>query len=216
MQMRPAIRPLMGVLGIAACYHAATTPTQYALRPGGPVSMSSSDSILGDAPFDLEARLEQVPLLRTVVLPPDVREIRISDWFGMIAGSPIPYLSLKENGSEVEGSLGILYGCGHAPEAQRVKWCSRIVRSDSGLDWRSVSNSLDSLGAWNLLERCETDGIHWTDSGALLIQRLEGPEFSTYTCNTPSARSGPIGGRAKAIYDLFQSLVKRHVSPPHT
>ena len=63
--------------------------------------MSGIDSILGDAPFDLAAKPEAVPLLRTVVLPPDAREIRISDWFGMIAGSPIPFLSLRQDGTEL-------------------------------------------------------------------------------------------------------------------
>jgi hypothetical protein len=56
--------------------------------------------------------------------------------------------------------------------------------------------------------------VHWTDNGELKIQRLEGEVFSTYTCNAPSERSGPVGGRAKAIYDLFQSLVKRHTPAP--
>jgi hypothetical protein len=210
--MPPLSRLVIALLWIIACHHGATNRARYAPRPGGPVPMSSIDSILKDAPFDLAARLQSAPLLRTVVLPPNAREIRISDWFGMIAGSPVPYLSLIQNGSGATGSLGEMYGCGR--ERGGVKWCSRIVSNAPGLNWRSVANTLDSLGVWDLRERCETDGTHRTDSGQLMLQRLEGAAFSTYTCNTPSMRSGPVGRRASAIYGLLQELVRRHVSPP--
>src|SRR5829696_3877759 len=110
--MRLSSRLVVGFLWTTACHHGVTNPARYAPRPGGPVLMSTTDSILKDAPFDLAARLGAVPLLRTVVLPPNAREIRISDWYGMIAGSPVPYLLLAQDGSEATGSLGELYGCG--------------------------------------------------------------------------------------------------------
>jgi len=213
LRMRPVIHLLLG-LALVACFHAATPRSLYTPRPGGPVPMSRVDSILGDAPFDLAARHEGVPLLRTVVLPPDVRELRISDWYGMIVGSPVAFLTLRQDGPEVTGSLSLLYGCGRESGSQSVKWCSRTAKSAPGLDWRSVATTLDSLGAWDLSERCESDGVLWTDSGELKIQRLKGDVFSGYNCNTPSARTGPIGSRAKAVYELFHTLVKRHVGRP--
>lgn len=172
--------------------------------------MSSLDSILGDAPFDLAARLTDAPLLRSVVLPQGERELRIADWYQMVAGSPFPYLILVENGQEAVGALAVLQGCGVERGPQGVKWCARVVRSASGLDWNAVARTLDSLGVWNLREPCETDGVHQTDSGALMLQRLEASTFSAYTCNTPSLRSGPVGDRAKAIHALFHELVRRH------
>jgi hypothetical protein len=89
-----------------------------------------------------------------------------------------------------------------------------VVTSAPGLDWNAVARTLDSLGVWNLRDPCETDGLQRTDSGALMLQRLEGSAFSTYTCNTPSLRSGPVGERSKAIYAFFHELIRRHAKRP--
>jgi hypothetical protein len=176
--------------------------------------MSSLDSILGDAPFDLAAKLTDAPLLRSVVLPQGERELRIADWYQMVAGSPLPYLILVDDGQEAFGALAVLQGCGVERGPEGVKWCARVVKSAPGLDWNYVARALDSLGVWSLREPCETDGVLQTDSGALMIQRLEGSAFSAYTCNTPSRRSGPVGDRSKAIYALFHELVRRHAKGP--
>jgi hypothetical protein len=176
--------------------------------------MSSLESILGDAPFDLAAKLTKVPLLRSVALPQGTRELRIADWYQMVAGSPIPYLTLVEDGQEIAGALAVLEGCGVDREPKGVKWCARVVTSAHGLDWNAVARTLDSLGVWNLRDPCETDGLQRTDSGALMLQRLEGSAFSTYTCNTPSLRSGPVGERSRAIYAFFHELIRRHAKRP--
>ena len=176
--------------------------------------MSSVDSILGDAPFDLAAKLTAAPLLRSVVLPQGERELRIADWYQMVAGSPVPYLILVEDGQEAVGALAVLQGCGVERETQGVKWCARVVTSAPGLDWNSVARAMDSLGVWNLRAPCETDGVHQTDSGALMLQRLEGSAFSAYTCNTPARRGGPVGDRSKAIYAFFHELVRRYAKGP--
>jgi hypothetical protein len=176
--------------------------------------MSSLESILGDAPFDLAARLTKAPLLRTVSLPEGARELRIADWYQMVAGSPLPYLTLVEDGQEIAGALAVLEGCGADRGPQGVEWCARVVTTAPGLNWNAVARTLDSLGVWNLSDPCETDGVHRTDSGALMLQRLEGSAFSTYTCNTPSVRSGPEGERSKAIYTFFHELIRRHAKRP--
>jgi hypothetical protein len=68
---------------------------------------------------------------------------------------------------------------------------------------------------WVLRERCETDGMHVTDSGALLIQRLAVAEFGTYECNTPSRRDGSAAGRAAlAVYRYFMTLARQAGEPP--
>jgi hypothetical protein len=78
-----------------------------------------------------------------------------------------------------------------------------------------VAAQLDRLGAWALREKCETDGVHVTDSGALLIQRLAGTEFGTYECNTPSRRDGRAAGRAGlAVYQYLVTLARQAGEPP--
>jgi hypothetical protein len=78
-----------------------------------------------------------------------------------------------------------------------------------------VAAQLDRLGAWALREKCETDGVHVTDSGALLIQRLAGAEFGTYECNTPSRRDGSAAGRAAlAVYQYLVTLARQAGEPP--
>ena len=202
------------LLTSAGCRHGTGASGRYAPRPGGAVPLSSVDSILRDAPFDLAARLTGVPLLRSVVLAPGTRELRIADWYGMIAGSPVPFLSVVENAAGATGTLMVARDCNRRRSSREVEWCARVIRSAPGLDWRVIARRLDSLGVWDLSEPCEADRVHYTDSGALKLQRLQGAVFSTYSCNTPSVRSGSVGGRARAIYELFHELVRRYLGSP--
>jgi hypothetical protein len=177
-------------------------------------------------PADDAAQALGLPALATVLLPEGARELRMSDWYGMIAGTAVPVLRIVEQaGRPAVGQWLWVW-----PERREWSLRRRAARCSpwtdgartcaSGptgppVDWLAVAAQFDRLGVWALSEGCETDGMHVTDSGALLIQRLAGAEFGTYECNTPSRRDGSAAGRAAlAVYRYFMTLARQAGEPP--
>ena len=56
------------------------------------------------------------------------------------------------------------------------------------------------------MERCENDRFI-TDTGELIVERLDGIQFDEYRCNAPSMRRQTrAGAKAAALYAYFDSL----------
>lgn len=203
--------------------HVGGVPTldvRYSKRAGtvGPAARQS--------PADDAAQALGLAPLGTVLLPEGARELRMSDWYEWIAGTPVPVLRLVERpGHPAVGQwIWVWTERREWPRRYRAARCSRwaggartCASGPTGrpLDWPSVAAQFDRLGAWVLRDRCETDGMHVTDSGELLIQRLAGAEFETYECNTPTRRGGSAAGRAALeVYQYFAALARQAGRPP--
>jgi hypothetical protein len=202
---------------------AATAPAlnvPYAERAG------TSLAPAGRPPADDAARVLGLPTLNAALVPEGTREIRMSDWYSMIAGTPVLILRLVEQQGHPAVGQWIWVWPEHRdwPRRYRASQCSAwaddtrrcaFATTRTPLEWPAIAAEFERLGAWSLSERCETDGMHMTDSGALFIQRLAGAEFSAYGCNTPSRRTDSVAGRtALAIYRYFGTLGRQAGGPP--
>ena len=177
-------------------------------------------------PADHAALAFGLPLLSTVTVEAGSRELRVSDWYGMVAGTAVVILRLVERpGQPPVGEW--LWVWPERPEWRRPTRNARCTQwSDGGrycaagpvrgtTDWVSVAARLDGLGAWTLSQPCADDGVFVSDGGELLMQRLSGAAFSTYECNQPQRRRSSEAGRAAgAIYSLVDSLARTAGGPP--
>lgn len=85
--------------------------------------------------------------------------------------------------------------------------CARVVRDT--LDWPAVAKRLAELGAWQMSADCATDRSFVTDSGELLMRRLQGARYDQYQCNAPTFRTNSSAGRAALeLYKYYQSLFR--------
>jgi hypothetical protein len=160
-----------------------------------------------------------VPALRAVELPLSVREIRLTDSYSMIGGQPVPLLRVIEDHGVATGELAFVWierprwprryhatRCSEGADTSRV--CVYVVPPASSPNWRQVAAHLDTLGAWQLNDRCE-DNLGISDAGALIIERLESAHFGWYLCNAPRfRRQNAAGARAAAIYDYFTNITR--------
>jgi len=198
----------------------AALTVQYTMRAD---TTARSDFL---TPDDDAARALGIHALRDVMLPDRTREVRISDWYPMIAGSPVPVLRLvEEPGRPATGQVLFVWqqrkdwptqyrATRCTPWANAGRTCAYVAPAGP-VDWSAVARRLEDLGAWSISARCETDGRHVTDSGELLVSRLVGARFDGYTCNAPGWRQGSEAARpAIALYQYFHSLVRQVRLPP--
>lgn len=218
---------LLALLALASpsCRTAAPAlRVPYEAPAARPAPFTSVDSILRDSPFREVAEARGMPALRSAQLPTGSREIRIADWYSMIAGRPEPMLRVVQLPDRVVGEVLFFWSerlgehdIGRQQAARAVVHCTRyenasrtctaVARITQKVDWPRVAADLDSLGAWMIAERCEERG-GYTDTGELLIQRLVVGRFDQYRCNAPRNRTAtPTGRQALAIYDYFQRVV---------
>ena len=192
---------------------------QVEYRPRTPSSpLSVRDSILQGAPFAEIARAVGFPDLRDVILPPGTQELRLTDWYPMIYGSPVPLLRIVRRPGQAAAELYIWWGarrdstavtaadgsirCGPAGDVSRV--C--VEARDVGVvaDWDSLAAALSALAP------CEREGEgHVADGGALLLQLLDGEAYRVYECNAPWSRSSTEAREAAAAMDLLRRLARR-------
>lgn len=208
------------------CQHPTPAPTPaYALRAGWGAHTARPDSDPGGSPFAEVGRARGMPPLRAVVLPDGTRELRMSDWYSMIVGHPVPMLRLVEGPSGATGEVIFFWterpfelrrrpftSC--APGSHGGRTCAYVVPPDRAPDWNEVAARLDSLGAWSIREPCEGN-VRVTDSGELKVERLIGGHFEKYDCNAPTyPRQSAAALRAAAIYEYFESVVDNRLPPP--
>jgi hypothetical protein len=229
MQLRVVI--LLG-LGCVACHGTRPLPApptvQYKARFEGALAASAFDSAQADAPFSEVADARGIPNLRTVQLPTDTREIRISDGSAMVTGggAPVPMLRLVQTPQLVKGELYFFWrerpGAPrrYGPESGRrinctvaersIRTCVTLGQFERGVNWDAVAADLGRLGAWTLRDDCNAARTSYPDAGSLMIQRLTGRQFDKYACDAPLKRTDSQAGQtALAIYQYFLQLVAR-------
>jgi hypothetical protein len=178
-------------------------------------------------PSDDAADVLGWPLLNRVTLPVGTRELRISDWYSMMAGTAVPIVRLIEQpGRAPEGQLVMVwhearawgpprYRGGHCTDWKSdARRCAKVVRDT--IDWPAAARRFGDLGAWDMTAPCVTRNEAITDAGDLYIRRLQGSRDDRYHCNAPSHRTDSEAGRAAlALYDYYGSLVRRASPPPN-
>src|SRR5205085_312471 len=192
------------VSGLAMALAISCATSRSSVRPPYVARPASPDTSLLRTPLADYVIAEGAPELRTALLPPGVRELRITDWYSMIAGGSVPVLRVIEDRGMASGELAFVWTerpgwpsryratrCSKRTDSSRV--CIYVVPQASSPDWRQVATRLDSLGAWQLRERCE-DNIAIADAGDLIIERLDGERFDQYRCNGPRYRRGNAAG----------------------
>lgn len=202
------------IFGCASARQPSVLIAPYADRGNGPAAQS------GSFPADHAAAVLGLPALKAIELPADTRELRISDWYSMILGTPVPVLRLiEQRGRAPRGEW--LWVWSQLPDERRFKHrcvegtrktrqCAAVA-AHSTVNWAAVAARFDSLGAWSLKGGCDRGP---TDSGELLMQRLEGNSFDSYRCIAPHYQQpSPSVDRATAIYEYFHVLAK-DVAPP--
>jgi hypothetical protein len=199
-------------------------------RPGRvdglPVLDTRSAPPARDMPADDAARALGLPTLRDTTLPKGARELRVSDWYSMIAGTPVPVMRLIERPGRPAAGQWIWVWTEHRAWPRRYRairctpWTDSTRTCASGgtgapFDWPAVAARLDELGVWTLRAPCEVDGTYVSDGGELLIQRRAGAEYETYKCNAPAFRRASVPGHpALDVYEYFDQLARRAGGPP--
>ena len=163
-----------------------------------------------------------MPPLRAVALPDGSREIRITESYGFVAGRQIPLLRIVVRPEGVAGELLIFWAepkdpaetesrdsC--APLRDTLQTCVRIAATPD-VKWDTVASRLNELGAWSIATRCEHPGTV-SDAGELLIQRLEGSRFESYTCNAPQSNVEREAGRRSVEIAAYVGSLARSIDP---
>jgi hypothetical protein len=182
-----------------------------------PLPVNPRDSILDGAPFWEIARALDLPDLREVTLPPSIQELRLTDWYPMVFGSPVPFLRIIRQPDQTYAELYIWRAARHdstevadagrdtscGPASDRRRVCTESVAFGAVANWDSLAVELEALGP------CELPGEgHVNDGGELLLQILDGETYRSYECNAPRLRSSGSARRAAAAMELIEQLVR--------
>ncbi len=211
------------LLFAGACVHSARPVLSVQYTPRSP----SGDSALSfPLPSDDATDALGWPVLARVTLPAGTRELRMSDWYSMMAGSPVAVVRLVEQpGRPPVGQVIMVW---HEVrewgpsryQGQCTDWksgsrhCGKVVRDT--IDWPVAAARFAELGAWDMTAPCVTRNEAIMDAGDLHIQRLQGSREDRYSCNAPSHRTDSDAGRAAlALYNYYGSLVS-HAAPSPT
>jgi hypothetical protein len=213
------------LLGVA--YPQARIETPYSKR----VTVAESPKDGRDLPFTTFAFGAQLPTLDSVSLPANVREIRITELPGMLRpahwpGDPmLRVVDLGNNNAFGELSwyeyIADFYP--QIPEGRCVpvadkKVCITTSQTTTKVDWESVVRELDRLGAWLVSQPCHRESFRMNDLESLEMHRLEGSEFSRYSCYAPGFSRTPTGSQLSALQTYFHQLIEqiwpKPTSPP--
>jgi hypothetical protein len=150
------------------------------------------------ANLDEFARASAIPELRSVVLPPGVRELRLTAAVSGMIWQPIPLLRLVEWRDSVAGELYFYWvrlrdstGLERPPGwvRQRQSGCGTVGRTDQwaacrinprqGISWQAVADSIAALGIWHLPPDSldERIGSNWTDQAGVTGEFLVGTAY---------------------------------------
>jgi hypothetical protein len=191
------------------------------------------ERLLRDQVLDAIATAADLPVLKSAVLSPGYREIRVRTEQPTICCYASPMLRLVEGPDDVRGSLWLfrtlsLRSPGHqppshlwgprddercAPLAER-QVCVRPWTLRSG-DWAAVRGKLEELGAWTLDRPCNRPKIvngllqvsgRPIDNGALFVQRRLGSRMTAFDCYGPQEEREPDGLKANALYEYLKGL----------
>ncbi|HEY2162539.1 MAG TPA: hypothetical protein VGH04_01045 [Gemmatimonadaceae bacterium] len=152
--------------------------------PYAPLSHRADTALAFPRPSDDATDALGWPLLARVTLPMDARELRVSDWYSMMAGSALAVVRLIEQPGRPP--LGQVVMVWHEArewgppryEGQCTEWksgarhCAKVVHDT--IDWPAAARRFAELGAWDMTAPCVTRNEAIMDAGALYIQRLQG------------------------------------------
>ncbi len=191
-----------------------------------PRSSAGDTALSFPRPTDDATDALEWPVLTRVTLPAGTRELRVSDWYSMIAGSPVAVVRLVEQpGRPPVGQVVMVWHEAREWGPSRYqgqctdrksgsRHCGRVVHDT--IDWSAAARHLAESGAWEIASTCEASLSYITDAGDLYIQRLQGAREDRYSCNAPSHRTDSEAGRAAlALYNYYGSLVS-HAAPSPT
>ena len=211
------------LLFAGACVHSARPVLSVQYTPRSPFGDSALSFPL---PSDDATDALGWPVLARVTLPAGTRELRMSDWYSMMAGSPAAVVRLVEQpGRPPVGQVVMVWHEAREwgpsrDQGQCTDWksgsrhCGKVVRDT--IDWPVAAARFAELGAWDMTAPCVTRNEAIMDAGDLHIQRLQGSREDRYSCNAPSHRTDSDAGRAAlALYNYYGSLVS-HAAPSPT
>jgi hypothetical protein len=174
------------------------------------------------------SRAAAIPSLRSVGLPPKVREIRFSAAVSGMIWQPIPFLRLVEWPDSVAGELYLYWprlrdsigravppawveqargGC--RTVSQTDKWATCRIRPRRETSWQAVADSFAALEVWalppgNLEER---RGSRRTDQEGMSAELLIGTAYRRFLYYDLENLRGKDVFRARAAAQLVASLV---------
>lgn len=222
---------LLGVGCASSALHAPPAPSALALVvPYGPRATNAAAAGPARAPrttpADDAAFALGLPPLAEAALPDGTRELRMSDWYSMIFGTPVRVLRLVERPGRPAAGQVVSVWREHAgrraparyratrctPWADSLRTCAYV--SPVALDWPAVAAQLAALGAWTMTAPCE-DTVFYADGGELLISRLTGARADAYGCNAPQYRqSTTVGREALALLQYLHAVLGQAAGPP--
>lgn len=206
--------PVITIGILVACQHHAGSDAIRSRAAEGPAAEDPA-RLQQDPPFGSVASALGFPSLRDTALPRGYREVRIADGYSWIAGQRTPMLRLQQGPHGLTGELVEFWregaessaSRGHCVKTAELHVCASIISSPS-LVWDTVADRLREYGVWDISARCE-NLTTVSDAGTLLIQRRDGGQFETYSCNAPRSRlESNVGRQAAAIFSYIYLLTR--------
>jgi hypothetical protein len=210
-----------------------TRPTPPETIPAGLYHPILRDSLVPPSEA-LAALLEEIsnaadiPVLRSVTLPPGARELRLTGAVSGMIWRPIPQLRLVEWTGGVMGQLYFYWyrlrdslGGYITPGwvKQNRSWCNVVrqtsswatcrIRLRDGITWQAVADSMEALKVWDLPPENVEDriGSHISDQEGILGERLIGIDYRRFRYYDLERLSGGDVPRISAAARLVENLV---------
>lgn len=174
------------------------------------------------------SRAAGIPILSSVVLRPDVRELRLSASVTGMIWQPIPLLRLLQWPDSVAGELYLYWprlrdstgrevppvwlrdvrgGCRSVHQTNR--WGTCRISPEPGTSWQAVADSLRALEIWGLppghVE--ERRGSHWSDQDGVMAELLIGAAYRRFLYYHLDRLTGDDVFRVRAAAQLVAGLV---------
>ena len=180
------------------------------------------------AVLDEVSRAAGIPILSSVVLQPEVRELRLSPSGSGMIWHPIPLLRLLQWPDSVAGELYLYWprlrdstgqdvspgwirearnGCRSVHQTNR--WATCRISPEPGTSWQAIADSLRALEIWGLppghVE--ERRGSDWSDQDGVLAELLVGAAYRRFRYYDLGRLAGDDVFRVRAAAELVAGLV---------
>jgi hypothetical protein len=179
--------------------------------------------------LDQVSRAAGIPVLSSVALQPEVRELRLSVSESGMIWQPIPLLRLLQGPDSVVGELYFYWprlrdstgqeiaprwvsearnGCRSVHQTNR--WATCRIIPEPGISWLGVADSIRALDIWDLppghVE--ERRGSHRSDQDGVLAELLLGPFYRRFQYYDLDRLTGDDVFRIRAAAQLLARLAK--------
>lgn len=229
--LRRALTPSLVSTAVLAV--ACASSTTGASIPAAVYEQSSGSPAAAGSPphgwdvLDEVARAAGIPILSSVVLRPEVRELRLSASVSGMIWQPIPLLRLLQWPDSVAGELYMYWprlrdstgrevvpswvrearsGCRSVHQTNG--WATCRISPEPGTSWLAVADSLRVLDVWELppghVE--ERRGSHWSDQDGILAEILVGAAHRRFRYYDLDKLTGDDVYRIRAAAQLVTRL----------